>query len=163
MKTTARILAGLGTGVLVIGLAAFRDPGTLRQAQADGISWSQARMTPTSMIPSSTQPSSYRMPQQYDRSTPLRSAWTPWNGTSGVTRYAGDDDDRGWWSRDRDRDRDRDRRKDRDDRNNWKNRKDNGNHRGQWKKDRDDDHGKWNRRDRDDRGHDRRHHDRDDD
>lgn len=185
MKTTARILTGLGTGVLVLGLAAFRDPGALRSVQDSGMPWNQARIMPSSIIASSLQSFAEGSAPGYGRFVPLRSAWSPWNGSSAYTRYADDNDDRGGQWRDRDRDRDRrgrdNRRRDRDDddRGGWNRRHDNGRHNGWDKHDRDDGNrggwwtrgrdrndrgGWWNRgRDRDQQGRGHRHHDDDDD
>lgn len=187
MKTTARILAGLGTGILVLGLAAFRDPGALRSVQASGSPWNQTRITPTSIIASSLQSLAEGSAPGYGRYVPYGSAWNSSNGSSAYTRYANDDDDRGGRWRDRDQDRDRrgrdDRRRDREDndRGGWGRRHDNGRHNGWYKHDRDDDNrgGWWNRgrddsrnnrggwwdrgRDRGQRGRDHRRHDDDDD
>lgn len=192
MKTTARILTGLGTGVLVLGLAAFRDPGAFRSMQDYGAPWNQTRITPTSIIASSLQSFVQGSAPGYGQSIPYRSAWSPWNSSSAYTRYANDDDDRGWKDRDRDRRWRDNRRRDRDDdRGGWNRHHDNGRHKGWYKHDRDDDNrggwwnrgqdrndrdgwwnrdqdrndrgGWWNRgRDRDQRGH-RHHHDDDDD
>lgn len=175
MNTTARILAGLGTGVLVLGLAAFRDPKAFSQVQADGAHWRQARMTPSSIIASSLQSFTEGSAPGYDRYLPPRSAWSPWNGSPAYIRDADDEDDRG--GRDHDRDRRDDRRDRDDDRGGWWNRRhDNGRHNGWYKQDRDrddnhggwwnwgrdrDDRGGWNRRDR--HGRDHRRHDDDDD
>ncbi len=157
MKTTARILTGLGTGVLVLGLAAFRDPGAFRSMQDDGAPWNQTRITPTSIIASSLQSFVEGSAPGYGRSIPYRSTWSPWNGSSAYTRYADDDGDRGWKDRDRDRRWRDNRRRDRDDddRGSWNRHHDNGRHKGWYKHDRDDDNrgGWWSRdQDRNDRG-----------
>lgn len=89
MKTTGRILTTLGIGAMVLGLAAFRSPGTLQTAvPSTSSTWAQARMSPASLIQTSI-----------DRDS-LHSS----TGVPTVASYAGDQN---WRGQDRDRDHDK--------------------------------------------------------
>jgi hypothetical protein len=148
MKTTARILASFGIGAMVLGLAAFRDPGALQTAPSNKNAWTQARMIPSSLIPASMD----RMPLRAADTSPLQTAWSPAPGTATATSYAGN---HGWWGRDRGRDKNRDRDR-------WRH-QDNGKHRGWWKKDHRRDRKHWDRDRWNQAHHARDHHDHDHD